>query len=113
MIGSGLSNKIVKSVRVVAFLFSVTVAAAFFGSFNAWVISRLDPAQQEIISLAYAPSGVSPASVRSEPNTMTGHQPPMDRLPATVASTPLRKPNSQAATGITRPAVDSRIDDCY
>ena len=49
MMGGGLINKIVKSLRIVAFLFSVTVAAVLFGTFNAWVISQLDPAQQETL----------------------------------------------------------------
>ena len=65
MMGSGLINKIVKRLSVVAFLFSMTVVAALFGTFNAWVISQLDPAQEEIVSLAYAPRGASPTSVRS------------------------------------------------
>ena len=43
-----------KIARIVASLLSAAAAAALFGGLSAWFMSRLDPAQQEIISLAYA-----------------------------------------------------------
>ena len=50
------------------------VVAASFGALNAWAISQLDPAQQEIISLAYAPLGAGLTSVESEPSTIIGQR---------------------------------------
>lgn len=83
-------DKIVKIVRMVAFLSSATVGAALFGGFSAWLMSQLDPAQQEIISLTYTrrvPNGQGPTVVRLEPTTVVGHPGQTDQPPTTVTST--------------------------
>jgi hypothetical protein len=81
--------KIDKVVRVTAFVFAAIVTAAIFGAFSAFAMSQLEPAQQEIISLAHArrlAAGNDQKVVQLEPITVVGHRIPAERSSAPVAT---------------------------